>query len=529
MNLKDWIFGRDKLDVALAADTAAKGVPPITQMVQEIQSFWEEHDNKYQLYEAMSNDPFIAGALSARAAQVVQCFRGLQLDTKEELKPKDEELLKIAQEIYEDLAMELHIKSAAHNLGRDGDVIYQRSAEGGLRQFPIRYMTITQTEEQIGKVGAQNPDEESEEMRSAVFDPNFYVYCEGTPVEKVFPREAVLHISINNKGQEVYDRLKRYTHGIWSKSPIRPLKDFFTAKQNIMIADGLWRQRNVPREVHTLELSTIYNPDMMRGASYEARVTAAESLASTAIKKYRDAISTKKVDQGFVVSDAVKIEVLEPKTRTYADPTPIYDYADKCVSATLGVTRAALVGDTGGSFAQELVLSSYAAMRAEEMAKIIAKGFIEIIRAQVNNRTKTIFEEEELRRLTFRLELIMSQDRDLISRIVSTLAATGVFDPNELRDVAGYPPMTKKQLKRWKEIQKQINELQQAGMPKPAAPGAAGAAGAKPAGKPGAAKPSGGREAGAKQTPKDSASAAKKKTGPGKPSTPQSKKQRQVT
>jgi len=504
MGFLDLFRRSQKFDVAYAAQITAAATPPVYQLITDIKTFWQEFENPYDLYEQMANDPFISGALNAIAAEVTRCFQGLEIKSDTELTSKQQELLKMGQEVYDELQLDLHIPSTAFNIMKDGDVIFIWD-NGQLRQLPIKYMSITETKEQIGKMTGIEPDQDVPDLEQqlAIFKPNFYIFCEGMPTEIPYTADQVIHISRNPSGQQVYDRFDRYTFGVWSKSPLRPLKDFFTFKQNMMIIDGLWRQRMVPREHHILQLSSVFDPNRMRGGSYEERVTTAETLARSAIKKYRDDIKTKEADQGYCTSDGVEIKIVESSTRTYADPNPLFEYCDKAVSAALGVTRAALVGDTQGSFAQELVLSSYAAMRAEELAKIVARAFIKVIRTKVQGRTKTIFEDEDLRTLDFKLELILNQDRDLLSRVVSTFAATEKFTYDELRDMAGYPPLTKKQMKRWKELQDQYNEMQP--------------------------QKEEGREPGAPQTPKDSAQQAKRKTGPGQPSTPQSTRERQIS
>jgi len=279
-----------------------------------------------------------------------------------------------------------------------------------------------------------------------VFEPNIYVLNEmNQENRKMWPRDQIWHVSLNRHAQPVYDLLGRYTFGVWSLSPLEPLKWKLLWKVSIEINDIMMRQRLVPREHHKLDLSQ-FDPRYFSGDTFEQRVQAAKQAAEQFLNDYKQKVATplQQVDRAYITSKDVEIEILEPKHVTYIDPNPLIDQLNQSIFAVIAPLETAVTGRGRRTYATEIVVSSYANLVAETIGDIIRSSVLDLVRRHIR-KVAPQFSEEELANLDIRLRLTYGVSQGELIRQAAVLAATNCFTVDEIRAILGFDPLTEEQ------------------------------------------------------------------------------------
>ena len=383
---------------------ARHAVPELT-VVSTLREFWRDFptDNKYRQYEYLyRNDPEVRGAIDKLSLLVAAAFHGYE--------PMNEQV----REAIRRYRIPWLIHQIAKRLLIYGDAVYLRQ---NLQAVPMEALTIVETRDQIQDMSAQ------------IFEANWYVLNElSDDRRKVFHRKRVLHFTLDPTPMAVTDLLGRYTFGVWSISPLESLKQLILWKHQMLYTDILWRMRNVPREHHRLDLS-VFSPDNYSG-SIEERIARARADAQRALQQYVEQLRRMKPDQGYVTSNDVEIDYVEPKSTNYRDPNELLNQLSDYLFSAIGIHPGAVKGKGGGSYASELIVKGYTGLVAQHLCRVIAE--------QIANQ---LLEPELGGDLEPIVYLELDIDRSERVRQVAILAKLGIMTVNELRQYIGLPPI----------------------------------------------------------------------------------------
>ena len=390
----------------------------------------KQDSTRYDWYWRMYQyDSDVYGAVNRKARLIQRTYHGIIIKPGRQLSDDEKRLLEQANRLATQLHFnELFFSIAKHLLIYGDDILY-KSTNGQLVRLPIRYLTILESRNQIMDLSAQ------------VFKRKLYVLNEEDESKRrIFTADEVLHFSIDPLGDEVYDRMGRYTFGVWSISPLEPIRTLCFFKQQILTADILWRARNVPRIQHKLDLS-MFNPDRFKGSTLEERLNAARQAAQNIIDEYRQNVAQKKSPlQDWITDKSVEIEYIEPKTARYMSPNDLLDQMSREIYTSIGVSESAVRGRTRGTFASELVVSSYLTADAFEIARNIARVLLEYLKEKLREKFG-----DNVDKLDIKLQLILDIDRSELVRQVAVLRSTNILTSDELREMLGYEPLTDEQ------------------------------------------------------------------------------------
>ena len=406
---------------------------PVLIPLKEIYRRLSQMGNKYEVYRVLTEiDPELYGALNRLALMVRWSYKGVGVSIGRQLDEKERELLKIVEDFEKRWELPKLFYSIAFHLLRDGDDIYALKFQRGsglvdMKPLPIPYVTILESEDQIGNVSAQ------------VFERNLYVLNEFSQDKlKTWTKDEIAHFALNNQAEIVRDVHGRLTFGVWSVSPIEPLKARLQWKLAILINDILLRQKLVPREHHKLDLSA-FDPALFAGETLEDRIQAAKKAALKHIDEYKTNITDplKEVDKSYITGKDVEIQYVEPRYVSYIDPNPLIDQISRSIMAATGAPEAAVTGRGRGTYATELVVASYATLCAEAIADIIKGEMLKIIRRHVRLKYNTKFTDEDLNKIDIKIKLMLGLEKGEAARRAAILGTTGIATMEELRSEVG--------------------------------------------------------------------------------------------
>jgi len=273
---------------------------------------------------------------------------------------------------------------------------------------------------------------------------------EPEPVQ--YPKEEILHISLDPRGNWKDDLVGRPTFGIWSDSPLKSIIYLVEWKHNLIRNDMIWRNKMLPREHHKLNMAA-FSPENYPGATFEARLNAAKAAALLEMNKYSASVRLQQPDQGYVTSTDVEIVIIEAKTANYKDVNEQINQIDTKIAALTG-TPEALSGGQQMGFSSIEFSGTFVSMRSEEMANVIANSVNRVIWTHLKAIHPSI-DTKDIKRVHIKTKLILDRDLGERAKTMSVMAGSKVFTPTELRAIMGLEALTNKE-------QDEINEFLQA-------------------------------------------------------------------
>jgi hypothetical protein len=353
----------------------------------------------------------------------------------------------VANELHRKLNIPRLFYRYTKDLWKYGDAVDQIKFGKGIEDLiplPLFVVSAVDKRSQIGKTGGD----------FVISDPKYYAVDEQdgkTDINtQIIRHDRVFHVSFDNKRSWIKDNLGRWTFNVWSIAPINSLMGILMWKKILMNNDQTWRNRALPREWHKLDL-TPFDPSKYQGTHTE-KLEASKTDAEKAINSYTAVNAQRSADQGFVTGKNVEIEYVEPKSTTYADPSPIIDQINALIGGPSGAPPALLggSGETGG-FTSLVHASSFIAMRAEVYLDGIREMIEKLVRRHINMIEPSI-KQEIVDRVILKTRLILDRDRAELAKIIAVLAGARAFTTSEIRAIWGLDPMTEEQeeaLKEW--------------------------------------------------------------------------------
>ncbi len=401
----------------------------------------------YRLFKEV--DPVLAGAIDRIAAMVRTSYQGVGVKIGEELESEEEELYEIVKKFEKDFKIKEHFYAIADTILTYGDAVYiaKYKTSVGLSEFrplPMEYLTAVESKEQMGDSSGQ------------VYEGNIYLLNEMgvgvrgfTDSDKAdslqWKRKEIAHFARSDISSTVDDIIGRFTFGVWSVSPIEPLRPQLLWKLALQINDLVLRQHLVPRQHHKLDLDR-FRPELYAGDTIEERMAKAKAAAEAYIATYATtvAVPLKDVDKSIVTGKTTEIGYLEPSKVTYLDPNPLIEQVNQNIYAAFAPVETAVTGRGARTYATELVVASYATLCAESIADIIKTEFLKIIRKHVQTKYKNKY-DEHLDKIDIKIRLELEILKGEQVRRLAILSAIPIMTADELRAEVGKEPLTKEQ------------------------------------------------------------------------------------
>lgn len=413
---------------------------PVLMPLEEIYKQLTELGNKYDVYRTLTKiDPELYGAINRLALLTKSSYKGIGVAFGEELDDHEKELLRAVIKIDQKWDFASIFYSVAFHLLRDGDDIYAIKLEDnvgltGFRPLPIPYVTLIETNNQMGQIDAQ------------IFEPNICVFNEldepvGTASDakrQQWNSDEFIQFSLSNRAEIVNDILGRFTFGVWSVSPIEPLKARLLWKLAILINDIVLRQKLVPREHHKLDLSA-FDPALFAGETLDDRIRAAKTAATTHINQYKTDVTDplREVDKSYITDKQIEIGFVEPKNVTYIDPNPLMDQISRSIAVATGSPESIATGRGRGTYASELVVASYVSACVEALADIIKTQLVKLVRRSIRIQYKEKYTDEDLDKIDIRIRSMLGLEKGEATRRAAIMEATGIATLDELRNEVG--------------------------------------------------------------------------------------------
>lgn len=321
----------------------------------------------------------------------------------------------------------------------------------GLTPLPINQLTIIDEQSRI-----DTPD-----PTKVITQSNIYVIDEANadPEEEepvTFPKDEIMHISLDKRSNWKEDLLGRNTYGVWSDSPVDSVRYLVEWKHNLIRSDMLWRQRMVPREHHKLNMLA-FDPQNYEGTSFSLRLASAQTAAKLELNKYAASIRGQQTDQGYVTSTDVEIGVVEPKSTNYHEVNLQIDQIDTKMSSITGMPEALSGGETAGFTSLEFS-ATFVTIRAEEMADTVKEGLERVMYKHLKAVHPSV-DANTIKRVKIQTRLILDRDLTERAKIITILTGTKNFTPSEIRKIFGFEALTDVQQQEILDWEEQLNEI----------------------------------------------------------------------
>ena len=327
-------------------------------------SRWPSQGRFDKLDAIIRDDPEVFSAVQAAAMLTASYLRGFGLKWGETLEPDEAVILTELQDLWRRISWLAY--DAAFKVILYGDACYLITTVEGegltdIRWLPNHVLTAIEKDPQ--------PFEELIER------PKWYVLNEGIPdLERRFPAEDVLHFNWD-RVELVQDLLGRKTLGVWNRSPVESAIVYVLWKRHIILTDIRWRSVAAPIQHHKLP-SDAFDPEMFPG-TVEEKVQKAQEAAKKAIEEYKQALSPDRPDRVIITLDNVEIDVVEPRSH-FTDPNPLLDQLNEAIFSCIGVPRSAVRGVGRGSYASEVIASTFFFLKYRYLAERIAARLVKL-------------------------------------------------------------------------------------------------------------------------------------------------------
>lgn len=413
---------------------------------------FDQADQLVLLDDRLKSNLDLFGKMVARSFQGIDITQSGDEENPRELSDEEITMLNTANNLVNRLDFKGLYESYTKSLIKYGDVIEhietdpeyldeefeeEAEAEGaitGLTPLPMNQMTII---DEASRIDDPAVDRVITQANIYVVDEENADTTEDDPIE--YPKEEILHISVDNRANWKEDLVGRNTYGIWSDAPIRSILYLVQWKHSLIRNDMIWRNKMLPREHHQLNMSA-FAPENYPGSTFADRLSAAKVAATTEMNLYSASIRGQQPDQGYVTSTDVDVKIVEPKTTNYQNPNQIINQLDQKISALTGIPDA-LSGGEGAGFSSIEFSGTFVSMRAEEMAEKIGKALNRILWKHIK-AIHPSFDIKNIKRVRTKHRLILDRDLTERAKVISILTGTKVFTPTEIREIFGKEAMT---------------------------------------------------------------------------------------
>jgi hypothetical protein len=381
-----------------------------------------------QIYKV---EPEVGGSIDRMSTMTGDAFKGFVLrNTGDELDDLEEEMIRIANEEAETTQVREWFEALAEVLFMHGNLYtYEDPTSLTIEILPNRSITI------LDDLNRKLADPK---MTQAITKANYIIIDEGSTEERVI--DVNFRIT-KYKSTPIWakDNKERDTFGIYSSSPVYRTILNIWQKRQLQIIDVLWRYKMIPREHHQ------FSAEMFNMANYagdlNTKRNSARADAESIMGSYAQKIKQSAPDIGYVTLDTTKITTVEPKSAGYMAANEIIAQLNNQIFIALTTPKSILAGGASGSYASELVVTNYVAIKVISLANKIKPIILENMRKRLSKKNG----QYPVDKLDIKIDMILSNSKLELYRQAAIMGALGVFDESEIRDLVGYEPLREDQ------------------------------------------------------------------------------------
>lgn len=381
-----------------------------------------------QIYKV---EPEVGGSIDRMSTMTGDAFKGFVLrNTGDELDELEEEMIRVANETAEEVQVREWFEALAEVLFMHGNLYtYEDPTSLTIEILPNRSITI------LDNLDRKLADPK---MTEAITKANYILIDEGADGERIISDNFRI---TKYKSTPIWakDNKERDTFGIYSSSPVYRTILNIWQKRQLQIIDILWRYKMIPREHHQ------FSAEMFNMANYagdlNTKRNSARADAETIMGGYAQKIKQSAPDIGYVTLDTTKITTVEPKSAGYMAANDIIAQLNNQIFIALTTPKSILAGGASGSYASELVVTNYVAIKVISLANKIKPIILENMRKRLTKKNA----QYPVDKLDIKVDMILSNSKLELYRQAAIMGALGVFDESEIRDLVGYEPLREDQ------------------------------------------------------------------------------------
>lgn len=402
---------------------------------------------KYVEMNKLMEDERIYSIVSLCASIARNAYKGIEIlpedsfDDKE-LTKSEKEAINEAEKFARKIDLHDFFFTYSWNVLAYGDYVEKMVIDSkGIQELvplPLNNLTILESKDQLKVYENQ-----------LIYEANYYVISEefvgvtGVPQanqsearkSNVCPKEEIIHVSYNNRGQWRKDIRNRDTFGIYSYPPIAPLVRMKNWKDDTIETDKRWKKKLLPRDHWRVDVSDI-NPVTFLGTTPEEKLKNAKAEADKRMKAVADVADSPNPDQSVITTNSVESLILEPNSTSYVIPNQTIDQINESLGSTTGVPQAYLGGRSDG-YAGLTSVNAINNIRMEVLVGKIKKAAERLIKKHLKIAHPDLG-EEVIDRLTIQASTKSPQLDLEISKVILNYVGSGLFSAHELRKMAGY-------------------------------------------------------------------------------------------
>ena len=377
-------------------------------------------------------EPEVGGSIDRMSTMTGDAFKGFYLrDTGEVLEEIETKMVKDANIMAEETEVRDWFEALAEILFMHGNLYTHEDPETlTIEVLPNRCVTVLDDE---GRITGSSTD-----YTQAITKANMIVVDEGLSTQRIYKSNFRI---TKYKSTPIWarDDKMRDTYGIYSSSPVYRTILNIWQKRQLQIIDVLWRWKMIPREHHQ------FSADMFNMVNYAGDIntkrTSARSDAETVMGGYATKIKTQAPDVGYVTLDTTKITTIEPKSSGYMAANDIIAQLNNQIFIALTTPKSILAGGASGSYASELVVTNYVAIKVISLANKIKPIILENMRKRLLKRNALY----PVDRLDIKIDMILSNSKLELYRQAAIMGALGIYTDTEIRELLGDEPLREDQ------------------------------------------------------------------------------------
>ncbi len=323
------------------------------------------HNNRYQLYDdIVKTDPMIAGGLT-----FISNVEGKSYDkvvAMADYNREDKPLLKKYEEDFNLVLDELGLNSLmadgsmVYNLNKNGDVVYEiiwvdedkKTEIDHLEMLPLEYLTIR--DNTFDTTFENNKNAGKSRKSYPITRRDYYLLNErhGSNLYDSYRKietEDIWHISLNADGNKTKDIMRRWTWGVWGKSPLESLEIPIKLQYLLQYAFSKSEYMNINRLAFSLDMGKLAEMEIPAGLSdteLKALIKTRQDAVAEIIDGFADSLVSYDIGSGMytqiqpdeflTLPSTVKLTEIGGRS-TSSNILNVMKWIDQCKGSALGL------------------------------------------------------------------------------------------------------------------------------------------------------------------------------------------------
>ena len=438
VNIVKWVTDKFGTSSSLPSGIGLGNLPT------KFKDFIQKNDHKivedysYAAMTELLKDDRVNSLISLIASMASEAYKGITISPKSfftdnKLTKKEIELLDEANKVAKRLDIKNLFFTYAWNLLVYGDYIekmeYDKKGVHRLKSLPLNCMTILPSKDFTEGI-----------IKTSLTEDDFYCLNETDKATiKYYPKEEIIHVSFNKRGQWKNDIQGRETYGLYSIPPISVLAKLVKWKEETIENDIKWRKKMLPKEHFTLNTEEFGLEKF--GGTMEEKIAASTKATKAALNDFKEVLDDRdEPDKSILTTQSIESKVLESAGANYASPNETLQQVNRFMGGPMGMNEAFLGGEvsTGNGISTS---ATFASMRVSVICHKIATMLVIPIRKHLI-LTYPGTSIDDIERIEIQTNSSLSQVLLELSKVVLNLGLTGICSEQELRELLGYSHTT---------------------------------------------------------------------------------------